>query len=816
MQSDGQQQERGRGSRRLFLNDHGARDPHSPLHPASPLRSLSAARRSLSASRECTEGERLLVKSVSPHESIGGRGAGVVRTLETRGRSIVARRAADSSHALIDGNLAAPLKRRPNSAQLNSARCVASQSGPPKDPLDAHARPPDARPHTAPRLRQSRLGQEEEQDRKACQKFQRKLRVPEEGFERRRGYFASLGSNAPGAPLHPSFDSVGTSPQGSPRRSLSPACTLSMSSLPLLRATSPRLQISAPNRTSSLPSEPVQAKSRSEDISGRRPSSARHGPNFKRYWSNGGARQPGTSLHPRHDIPPELRLSGGRQDSHGTQRNTTGNIHGVEANSKSFSTVDFSRDKYWVDEGARRPGSPLHPAHKTLHFPRAPIWPHAPTRGRMSMPSDSRSFGNVTEADNTQHATGSMESRCESPRINVFASQLGGMQPNTPLSPSLSPRSSPREDSAFSVCNDLSGKKPAFEANASNENRIRGYAVGNTAPGERMPGSPLHPANPHDLSRSFSAQSSHHRPKNPTRLENEEKVFRPDPPGNSEKASAKEAKIRDSSPGLSDELRTKQKAAEILVHEKTSELTRALLSFKVSRGQDLEKMTESLQLVADWKDVQLREAWRVQEENDAAQSWYACVMQELGAHGGVQKHHSNLSMSHKIWLPMAPPDGVHHNEGTKDCDVGKKPRDTVGDKIWERLVDSGWSSRLSRGQAPEDRPSVNLFDVDTETRVEGRMKKLQGASYKQKLPLPPYRYDCRRLYLQSAMQNAKASPCTFVRTFVRMHRNLHAMSARFIHTNKSHERCASPHVFESLSSISRERCAQSMFMLSFE
>jgi hypothetical protein len=52
------------------------RDPHSPLHSPPPLRSLSAARRACTHEREARVAageERLLLRSVSPHDSFGGR-----------------------------------------------------------------------------------------------------------------------------------------------------------------------------------------------------------------------------------------------------------------------------------------------------------------------------------------------------------------------------------------------------------------------------------------------------------------------------------------------------------------------------------------------------------------------------------------------------------------------------------------------------------------------------------------------------------------------------------------------------------------------
>ena len=758
MQSGGDEREWRQGPRRLFLNDHGARDPRSPLHPQSPLRSLSAARRrSLSASRECAESERLLVRSVSPHESFGGRGAGVVRTLETRGRT--SRGSPRGFRKKYGGDAATPPRRRPTSAQLHDERCVVSGSiGPPKDALDARA----GRPHTAPRWRPGSPRQEEEEDRLPFHTFQRHLRMSEANVERRRGYFASLGSKAPGAPLHPSFDSVGTSPAGSPRRTLSPASTLSSPPLSASRAISPRLELSALSRTASLPTGPARADSRGREVTRdhgtRRPSSARYGSNIKRYWNSDGARQPGTSLHPRQDsLRPDLSIRNERKHSDGDgdegRRQECGETkersrHGQEANSSSLASAkDASKEKYWVDEGARRPGSPLHPAHKTQHFPRAPSRPRQRSAGNRSMLSGSDSVENGAKVS-SQHGTDPAEltMRGKSPRINVFANRLGGMQPNTPLSPSvLSPRSSQREGSTSSICNGFSEENPVVPTKAANEGgRFRRYAVGGTVAGERRPGSPLHPATPHPPSRPSSARSLRLRPSIPTKGEGgcnfiQRARISSDSVGrDSVEESAKE-QVADYRPEASEMHK---------VNGKTSELIRALVSSKASRRRDLEELTESLQLGADCRDIHLREVWRVQEENAVAHSWHAFVMHCFGARGGVKRHSPSASSSRKT-PQSARPSGlrsvacIDSNVGQEDVDdVGPARLRRMGGKIWQRLVDSGWSSSLQRVPMDSDRASVNLFDGAAEAGAEHTVKRLHmhSAPYTQKIAVPPYRY----------------------------------------------------------------------------
>jgi hypothetical protein len=692
--------------RRLFLNDHGARDPQSPLHPQSPLPSLSAARRSISASRDGAEGDRLELRSVSPRESMGGRGADPVHTLETRGRVGVALSRPAACCPPVSAAAAAGESVRPRPSSAAGARRDVRRHNDGAS-VDHSCRP--ERPHTAPRRRSvSGPGAD---DRTTHQSFQRKLRMPEAHAERRRGYFAHLGSNAPGSPLHPSFDGVGTSPQGSPRRTLSPSSTLSASSLPAAAATSPRLDPPAPHRTGSLPSAPAHQDSQILGAGGRRPSSARYGPGIKRYWSNDGARQPGTSLHPRHEIPALAFGAGQPQDADVKEQS--------ERKAPSAGTGP-AYNKYWNDQGGRRPGSPLHPAHKTRHFP-------SPTRVPRTG-ADSINQTTAANAGNDVCSASAIEERAASPRINVFANWLGSMQPNSPLSPS-SPRSatSLRERSATVSHNAVSDKDTT-----NPKWRERGYAVGHTIPGERRPGSPLNPASPRLSSRPNSLnQSREHLPG----VGRGKGAFVKDDSNATSTHSIKAGPCSDCDEKVRNEKQDTSRSTTGIqsIGDRTSALVRTMVSSKISRRRDLYIVTESFQLTADCKDAHLREAWRIQEEDDAAKLWLEYIMPSFK--GSVGRHLRRKSVSEQVHdhVNMQPrPPSAKRMKGK--IQSHSKQRGTTG--LWTRLVDSGWSTGLKISGSAE-KTSVNLFDGGGETTAEATEKTMR--SYAQKPPGSAYR-----------------------------------------------------------------------------
>jgi hypothetical protein len=209
------------------------------LHSPSPLRSLSAARRSLSATRRQANAEdRLLLKSVSPHESESccGRGTGSERhcdgghrhTLQNRGRTL---QPAGSANAQTDqaGPARSSLQvtsERPRAVSVSRQyhrRWGQMEPGSPlyagrKKNSDNHAPSRTSSTfsvrthHASPSdlvASQSVLDQQDDEDKA---RFQRRLGVGVERAgastsprERRRGYYSNLGANAPGSPLHPAF-----------------------------------------------------------------------------------------------------------------------------------------------------------------------------------------------------------------------------------------------------------------------------------------------------------------------------------------------------------------------------------------------------------------------------------------------------------------------------------------------------------------------------------------------------------------------------------------------------------------------------------
>jgi hypothetical protein len=305
-----------------FFHRLAERDPHSPLHSPSPLRSLSAARRARTherAARARAAEERLLLKSVSPHEVLGGRGAsapagsqphdGGARAPEGKGRGAqgrywgdVVREQAVAAHAPGGEAGRRPAgSERPRSPHRTYLRRGQNEPGSPvyqaptstapqrhgalRDrgggggECNGETRAADNSAATACGGRSDAAGAEEHSAGSST--VHGMLQVPREG--RRRGYFANLGANAPGSPLHPSFDDTrATTPSGSPR-SVSPrrvATDNGPQSYPHSEeAPVTSARATGPSRTASLPTPhaPRWHRDRSPGRNARRPASARTG-----------------------------------------------------------------------------------------------------------------------------------------------------------------------------------------------------------------------------------------------------------------------------------------------------------------------------------------------------------------------------------------------------------------------------------------------------------------------------------------------------------------------------------------------------------
>jgi hypothetical protein len=131
----------------------------------------------------------------------------------------------------------------------------------------------------------------------------------------------------------------------------------------------------------------------------------------------------------------------------------------------------------------------LQPAHNTRHFPSPPRRPRETWQAKQGLDG-----GANTPA---AAAAGIQKARNPGGRINVFANKLGGMQPNSPLSPRASGCVSPQGSRSASPRHRSLSDRLSWEQEATRTEapgRIRGFALGTTGSGELESCTALHAA----------------------------------------------------------------------------------------------------------------------------------------------------------------------------------------------------------------------------------------------------------------------------------------------------------------------------------